>query len=158
METAEIVECKEIIKINDDILLLTELVKANKHNVKALKIITKLVKTEYRYTGKLKLPISEQNFKAVQWRYTDLLGIVKSFAKVKNVDGINKGSAQLDALIGDTERHNAELKSKLNPVPDAFSAQKITEVLENTAQKISNAVGSKVSDLKKKLLGEESAK
>ncbi len=152
------VETKQLIKLNERFLNVAETVKGFKNSVKALKICLKLISFEIKEIKKSKQPIAVEKSEKILWRFFDLRNTVKVLIKTKSIQEISKASADVESMIFVTQKQIAELKAE-NSIGNISSAsQKIVNAIGDTAQKIGDAVNSKIDGLKKMFVGEENSK
>ena len=162
------VQYKELLILNNRLLMLENLVIEYKNDVKALKICAKLVKKEAKAAKNSKLPVVDGDLNTVQWRYSDFIAVIDELSKAKKVEAFNKAVADLDDVKAKTEEDIKVLEEKLNPVAaekPKFSetignaAQKLAKKIEAGAQKLGNslseAVNEQVDEIKKALAGDE---
>lgn len=167
------VQYKELLKLNDRLLILENLVTEYKNDVKALKICAKLVKKEAKAVKSSKLPALVNDLHGVQWLYDDFAAIVDALIKAKKVEAFNKADADLVDLKVKTEGEIKTLNEKLNPAPATQEKPKITETIGAAAQKLakkieagaqklgnslSEAVCEQVDEIKKAFAGDEKQK
>lgn len=165
MDNRTQVECKELIILKAKLLSLLRMTSDYTDDVKALKILLKLVKMEGKGLKKCKAPIATGDLNALIWAYADFTEIVKKLATSRKTEVVGKASADLDALIAKTEKEIAALEEK----PED-SIRTISSVIENTAQALSKKIGAgaqkisgvvseaingKVEEIKKMIAGDE---
>lgn len=174
MEKQNEAEYKELLFLNQRLLIHTDMVNSFKDNVKALKCCEKLIKIELTSLKKSKTPVSEEELNALIWRYTDFKDIVKRLRKTNNASVYGKAASDLDALIRKTLEEIADLEEKLSWQPNAAgedsemvagakelasqlsaAAKKVAEKVADGAKKMGSVVGDKVEKIKKMLAGDE---
>lgn len=164
------VQYKELLILNNRLLMLENLVAEYKNDVKALKICSNLVKKEVKAVKNSKIPVDAGDLNAVQWRYGDFSAAISQLIKAKKVEALNKAVADLMDVKAKTEEDIKVLEEKLNPAPVAeekpklsqtigSAAQKLAKKIEAGAQKLGNslsgAVNEQVDEIKKALAGDE---
>lgn len=140
MDNRTQVECKELIILKNKLLSLAKMANEYSDNVKALKVLLKLVKMEGKGLKKCKSPIATGDLNALIWAYADFAEIVKKLSSSKKPEVVGKASADLESLIRKTEDEIADLEEKTAPSA-AESFKKISSVIENTAQALSKKIG-----------------
>ncbi|MDE7265259.1 MAG: hypothetical protein K2N52_03190 [Clostridia bacterium] len=176
MEKQNEVEYRELLFLNQRMLLHTDMVFSFKDNVKALKCCEKLIKIELTSLKKSKTPVSEEELNALVWRYADFLAIVKRLRKTNNASVFGKAAADLNELIKKTSDEICDLQEKLSCGKDCeedavanakelasqlgAAAKKVAEKVTDGAKKIMGSkvgevVGEQVEKLKKILAGDE---
>lgn len=151
------VETKLLIKMNERFLNVAQTVGAFKNNVKALKICSGLVNLEIKEIKKSKQPIDSEKMNKILWRYIDLKSIIKILIKSKNIQELSKTYADIQGMISVTEKQLAELKAPEAVGNFSATSQKIVNAINDTAQKIGDAVSGKIDGLKKMFAVEESS-
>ncbi|MDE6790236.1 MAG: hypothetical protein K2J61_00795 [Clostridia bacterium] len=171
------VQYKELLILNNKLLMLENLVIEYKNDVKALKICSNLVKKEAKAVKSSKIPVSLSDLNSIQGRYTDFAAAISGLIKAKKVEAYNKAVADLIDVKAMTEEEIKVLEEKLNPAPAAEEKPKISETIGTAAQKLakkieagaqklgagaqklgnslSEAVNEQVDEIKKALAGDE---
>lgn len=164
------VQYKELLILNNRLLMLENLVIEYKNDVKALKICTKLIKKEAKGVKSSKISTLVSDLNTVQWRYDDFVKITDRLIKAKKVDELNKAAADLADVKIKTEEDIKTLNEKLNPAPVVEEKPKLSETIGSAAQKLakkieagaqklgnslSEAVNEQVDEIKKALAGDE---
>ena len=164
------VQYKELLILNNRLLMLENLVIEYKNDVKALKICSNLVKKEAKAVKSSKIPVVVDDLNTVQWRYADFVAAITELIKAKKVDVLTKAVADLNDVKAKTEEDIKVLNEKLNPAPAAEEKPKLSETIGNAAQKLakkieagaqklgtslSEAVNEQVDEIKKAFAGDE---
>lgn len=174
MEIQNEAEYKELLFLNQRLLIHTDMVNSFKDNVKALKCCEKLIKIELTSLKKSKTPVSDEELNALIWRYTDFADIVKRLRKTNDASVYGKAAADLNALIKKTAEEIADLEEKLMSRPEekaedseviahakelysqlGAAAKKVAEKVTDGAKKVGSVVGGQVEKIKKMLAGDE---
>ncbi len=164
------VQYKELLILNNRLLMLENLVIEYKNDVKALKICSNLVKKEAKAVKSSKIPVTDGDLNSVQGRYADFVAAISGLIKAKKVEVLNKAVADLIDVKSMTEADIKALEEKLNPAPAAEEKPKLSETIGNAAQKLakkiekgaqklgtslSEAVNEQVDEIKKAFAGDE---
>ena len=173
MEVQNEVEYRELLFLNQRLLIHTDMVNTFKDNVKALKCCEKLIKIELKSLKKSKTPVSDEELNALIWRYTEFKDIVKRLRKTNNASVYGKAVSDLDGLIKKTNEEIADLQEKLllseesadnaEVVAEAkelvsqltAAAKEVAGKVTDGAKKVGSAVGEQVEKIKKLLAGDE---
>lgn len=164
------VQYKELLILNNRLLMLENLVIEYKNDVKALKICSNLVKKEAKAVKNSKIPAVADDCNSVQWRYSDFIAVITGLIKAKKVEVLSKAVADLNDIKAKTEEDIKVLEEKLNPAPVVEEKPKLSETIGNAAQKLakkieagaqklgtsfSEAVNEQVDEIKKAFAGDE---
>lgn len=158
MQVTDTVETKQLIKLNEKFLDIAKTAHSFRNNLKALKICVKLIDIETEEIKKSKLPIDQEKINIILWRYADLRGTLRYLIKTRNIQEINKGCADIESMISNTQRQIVELGGQVAVGGAASTSQKIVNAIGETAQKIGDAVSEKIDGLKKIFSVDESSK
>lgn len=134
------VQYKELLILNNRLLMLENLVIEYKNDVKALKICSNLVKKEAKAVKSSKIPVTDGDLNSVQGRYADFVAVISGLIKAKKVEALNKAVADLIDVKSMTEADIKALEEKLNPASAAEEKAKLSETIGNAAQKLAKKI------------------
>ncbi len=134
------VQYKELLILNNRLLMLENLVIEYKNDVKALKICSNLVKKEAKAVKNSKIPVTDGDLNSVQGRYADFVAVISELIKAKKVEALNKAVADLIDVKSMTEEEIKTLEEKLNPAPAVEDKPKLSETIGAAAQKLAKKI------------------
>ena len=133
-------ERREMKKHYDKLVLLIELVKSYKSDVKALRTVLRLIKGQVAALKKSKSPVAERYMRDLIWQYDDFVEITIGLIKAKSVEAVARADSEFSAFSQKVKNIAEEYKDKEVKEGGAKVFDKISSGLESTVQKISHSL------------------